>query len=226
MPCWIPPWPGVYFPTILTYQARPPDVIFGADQADFVTFNLHMCVQIECYKVIRRHLCDKETFVLCSSRLHDTNVFPGMCLCVCCMLIYWDWRLITGCVYTCAHLSACIYSLHTACGWLCFCVCVCASMTQRPFTVNPNILVYTRHWSHSRGFAAHPRPAASAFRCTEYMAHNRVLGKEGLNNTGIDAGQVSSTACLSGSHWTKAGSHTLSLPPLTLAGGSLSPTHG
>lgn len=31
-------------------------------------------------------------------------------------------------------------------------------------------------------------PTPSGFWCTEYIAHNRVLGKEGLNNTGMDAG--------------------------------------
>lgn len=136
-----------------------------------------------------------------------------------------------------AHATSefvCIYE-----SFMCVCVCVVSSLTaslnRRPFTVNPHIVVFHTSLVTQQWFCT-PPPSGNTcccppilsplgFPCTEHIAFNRVLGKEGLNNTGLDVGEVSST-CLPRSHSTNVSSHTLSLPPLTDS--SLSPptTHG
>lgn len=105
-----------------------------------------------------------------------------------------------------------------------FCVCVCVlnshGILKAVYCKPPHTGLHTslvmQQWFCSpppSGSARCCPPTPSGFRCTEYITHNRVLCKEGLNNTGMDGGEVSSTARLSRSHWTSAGSDRLSPPP-------------
>lgn len=104
-----------------------------------------------------------------------------LCTLVCLHILstYSMCSIVADCAFM--HMQSTVYEL--VClyeSFMCMCVCVCgvftASLNQRPFTVNPHIVVYTRHWSHSSGFAPRPRPATLLVRlychCRVFHAQN------------------------------------------------------
>lgn len=107
----LPPWPWIYF-WLGNYIGIPS----MASWCNIWCPSTRLCNIQSAHVdvVIKRHL------------RYIGQLQLNQCVCVC-MLIYWDWRLITGCVHTCAHLSACIYCVHTACArlWLTVLSCTC-----------------------------------------------------------------------------------------------------
>lgn len=143
------------------------------------------------------------------------------------MLIYCDWRLITGCVCTCAHFPACIYLPRTAYVWVVALLCACnlsiylfvfvlnsrglsdsKAIHCKPTQTSLHTSLLTQQWFFFLNPPPHQRLGRNlsggieflcpSTPCTEeYIAHTGALSKEGLNDTGIDAEVVSGTARLS-----------------------------
>lgn len=130
-------------------------------------------------------------------------------------------------------------SLYVYMSHLCACVCVWClhgiselkAIHCKPPHSGLHTSLVTQQWFCTLPLSGNTRCcppilSPSGFPCTEYIAFKLVLGKEGLNNTGMDVGEVSST-CLPRSHWTNVSSHTLSLPPSPSQTAAFPPyTHG